>query len=947
MFHLRPLLQLGIGSALLGLLISCGGGGGSSSAVLQSIEITPAAGSLAAGTTSQLMATGIYSDGGHRDVTYDAAWSSSSSAVANVGPGGVATAASQGSTKVSATFQGVTGTATLTVTAATLVSVEVTPSIPSIANGRTLQFVATGVFSDSTTQNLTSQVTWSSSDSTIATVSTSSGSNGLATAVGVGSATITATSGTISGGTKLTVTGAVLTAIQITPAAPSLAKGVTQPLVAMGIFSDNTKQNLTTQVAWSSSATGVATVSNSAPTNGTVTAIDIGTSMLTASASGVSASVQVIVTPATLVSLQVVPPTSSVAAGLTKQFTATGIYTDNSTQNVTTTATWASTAAAVASVSNATGSQGLATSATPGSATISAALGGVSGSSTLTVTPATLVSISVTPINPTIAKGLTAQMGATGTYTDHTTQNLASQVTFASAAQGVATVSNDPASKGLAQSVTVGSTVVTATLGSVSGTTTLTVGAAQLVSIVVTASNHTISGVGLTQQFVATGTYTDQTTVDITTQVVWGPTASAVATVSNAPVSEGLATSGTGLGTINITATSGAISGMSTLTVAPAILQSIEITPPSLSLFETSPPTQLNAIGHYNDLSTMNLTNAATWASNFSFIAFVSTTPPTKGLVTAGTTPGGAIISATFGGITGSANVSVTEATVQSIAVSIAAPVSNSTSHSVTQQATAMGTYDDLSVHDVTTSADWTSSDTSVATVDPHTGVITWVGIGGFTVTAAVGSVSGSASFTITTPTGLTLSPASQEVVGIGGSFHFVLKGDVAGVNNLDVSRLATWSSSQTGVAQIDNTGLASSLNTFDSSAPALVDTTTIQATLAGITRTSTLKVDQSFTQGSEPIYGAFSAETGGMGNPSALTCNNCHTVGTPAPGTTAFYVAGDSAATYSNLSTLGDLGSIFALACGGTPPGIMPDYRGTPFCLAVKDWTEQGSPDN
>ncbi len=96
-------------------------------------------------------------------------------------------------------------TASLTVLSAsgpTLMSIAVTPANTSIAAGATQQFTATGTYSDSSTQNLTSSVTWSSSAAATATISAS----GLATGAGAGSTTIKATSGTISGSTTLTVT---------------------------------------------------------------------------------------------------------------------------------------------------------------------------------------------------------------------------------------------------------------------------------------------------------------------------------------------------------------------------------------------------------------------------------------------------------------------------------------------------------------------------------------------------------------------------------------------------------------------------------------------------------------------------------------------------------------------------------------------------------------------
>ncbi len=82
--------------------------------------------------------------------------------------------------------------------------------------------------------------------------------------------------------------------------------------------------------------------------------------------------------------------------------------------------TWSSGTTTTATISAA----GLATGAGVGTSTITATSGAISGSTSLTVTAATLQSIAVTPANPSIAKGATQQFTATGTYSDGTTQNL-------------------------------------------------------------------------------------------------------------------------------------------------------------------------------------------------------------------------------------------------------------------------------------------------------------------------------------------------------------------------------------------------------------------------------------------------------------------------------------------------------------------------------------------
>ncbi len=230
---------------------------------------------------------------------------------------------------------------------ATLTSLAVTPANPSIARGTTKQFTVTGTYSDNTTRDVTSSVTWSSSDATKATINTA----GLATGQNVGSATITATSGSISGVTTLTVTSATLVSIAITPTNSSVAKGTAQQFTATGTFSDNSVQDLTTQVAWTSSDTIKATVTNA----GLATGTGIGSSTITAASGGISGSTTLTVTSATLVSISVTPTNPSITLGTAQQFTATGTYTDNSIQDITSSVTWRSSDTNIAAISNANG----------------------------------------------------------------------------------------------------------------------------------------------------------------------------------------------------------------------------------------------------------------------------------------------------------------------------------------------------------------------------------------------------------------------------------------------------------------------------------------------------------------------------------------------------------------------------------------------------------------
>jgi len=82
-----------------------------------------------------------------------------------------------------------------------MTSITVTPTSAVIVLGNSQPFTATGNFSDGTTENLTTQVAWSSSDVNVATI----GPSGLAISAGTGTTTITAAMNGVSGTAVLTV----------------------------------------------------------------------------------------------------------------------------------------------------------------------------------------------------------------------------------------------------------------------------------------------------------------------------------------------------------------------------------------------------------------------------------------------------------------------------------------------------------------------------------------------------------------------------------------------------------------------------------------------------------------------------------------------------------------------------------------------------------------------
>jgi hypothetical protein len=346
---------------------------------LASITIAPASPTIGLGLQQAFTAVGTFGDGSSQNLA-SAIWSSSNAGVATVTNDstdfGSAASLAQGTTTISAAASGITGSSSLTIGAPTLVSIQLVPQDSTLPVGATQQFTATGVYSDGSTQDLTSTATWSSSG-----VAAGINSGGLAAAMFQGVTVIQASSGSISASTNLSVSSPALASIAVTPTSATLAVGASQQFDALGTYTDGSTLDVTTLVGWSSSATTIATVSATGLAVGT----GQGSTAITASFESVSASVPISVGTANLVSIAVTPNAGALTLGGTQQLTATAQYSDGTTQNVTSSSSWASSNSGILNVSEV----GLATAAAAGEATITATFGSFTGTSVLIVNSAT------------------------------------------------------------------------------------------------------------------------------------------------------------------------------------------------------------------------------------------------------------------------------------------------------------------------------------------------------------------------------------------------------------------------------------------------------------------------------------------------------------------------------------------------------------------------------
>jgi hypothetical protein len=695
-------------------------------ATVTSIAVTPPTASIPKGTTQAFIAIATFTDGTTQNVSSSAAWSSDADGVATIDANGLAHSVGEGTANIVAGFSGHSGMAVLTVTAAALTGIQLTPADASIAKGRTQQFTATGVYTDNATADITAAVTWSSDNAAIASISNAAGSNGLASTSkdsGTGQANITATdpvSGK-SGTAMLTVTSAVVDQIAITPANPSVPVNTNQELRATAIYSDSTTQDVTIGATWASADASIADVGNASGTKGLVSAHKLGTVQISATdpVSSKVGQTQVTVSAAALQSIDVEPKDQTLARGFSLQYSAIGLYSDNSKRDITGSTSWSSSNTDAATVDG----KGLATapSTASGVSFVAATLGGVSGEAKLTASSAKLSRIQVGTTTPQVNKGRDAQFKAIAIFDDNSSQDVTEQADWKSSDTSVATVSSSAGSRGLATPVGPGIVDITATVinstnasPGKSGSASLQVDPAALTGLAITPLSATAPA-GQPQQFVATGTYSDGSTGDLTGSVAWTSSDGSIATVATSGADAGTAI-GHAKGTVSITAASGSLTATASFVVTDAALKEIDVTPTTASV-PKGVSQSYTAPGTYTDNSSKDLTASVVWSSSDTSVATISNAAGSQGMASS-VAVGVSSISAAMGSIfSAPATLQVTEAVLSSIAIT---PNDGTVPFGGTLQLAAIGTYSDGTTADLTNGqapVTWGSSDEAAVTV--------------------------------------------------------------------------------------------------------------------------------------------------------------------------------------------------------------------------------------
>ena len=535
---------------------------------------------------------------------------------------------------------------------ATLQSIAITPGSATIAQATTQAFIATGSYSDGSTKDLTATAQWSCLLPNLATVSSSSPTQGLATGISAGTVVISASLGNVSNSAQLTVTGATVSSLAITPASATIGFENQQQYKAIATFSDTSTQDVTNLANWTIAPSGpfISAYSGLAIGSSVGTSFDVNASFGGQSTSTLTIPPTLNVDLSNLVSVAILPANPTIANNTPSTLSAIGTFSDGSTRDVTSIATWVSSDDTVASNFGVLPNVfSAATTSAPATATITASFGTLStqtASTMLSVSDATLQSIAVSPSNASIAPGTKLTYSAVGTFSDGSTQDLTSIVRWSVlGGSGAASVS-----KGVVKGTTAGSITVTAAslanLGSLSGSAAAAITSATLQSIAVNPATAFITpGGNLT--YSAIGTFSDGSTQDLSALTSWSSSA------VTATVSAGVAT-GQGVGAGAITAKLGQISGTASLLVVSPAQISLAVTPATASV-AAGATTQLKATATYVDGATQDFTTLVNWSSSNAAMATVGYQ---TGLIS-GLASGTSTITATLGSVTSTATVTV------------------------------------------------------------------------------------------------------------------------------------------------------------------------------------------------------------------------------------------------------------------------------------------------
>jgi hypothetical protein len=334
--------------------------------VLEAVTARAAANTVVVGTGVALTAEARDSAGNTRDVTGEVVWATRTPQLLAL-DGAQALGLAAGVGRVYATLDGVSSAdLPITVAAVALTEITLAPDALALVVAQQTQIVATGRFNDGSVQDVTARALWGSANDGVATVAA-----GLVTGMGGGQTRVTATLDGQAAVADVDVSAPQVVAIELAPGAQEAPLGAVLAWTATAVFDDDTRREITAEAQWATGDAAIARIT----AQGEVTTTGEGQTTVSATWRETTGETTVTVHAAELRSVAVSPNPARVVIGETLQLTATGTYSDGSTEDVTEQAQWTLADEAAVTVSNAPGTRGLLTSVELGETTVRASLG--------------------------------------------------------------------------------------------------------------------------------------------------------------------------------------------------------------------------------------------------------------------------------------------------------------------------------------------------------------------------------------------------------------------------------------------------------------------------------------------------------------------------------------------------------------------------------------------
>lgn len=406
-------------------------------ATLTEIQITANIYELPVGLVSQLSAVGYYSDGVTSDLTSSVVWTSLKPEIASVTQGqGEAKGESFGNVVIEAVFKEIKGSVNLKVTDAVIQKITVSPEASSVPLGVDIKYSAMGYYSDGNNHDISLQpeLTWVSSDETVATVTVNE-TAAVAETLSDGTTDISARiENVVSTEQRLEVRNVEMTAIWITPEAWTMPLGVTRQFTATATFTDGTTDEIAgnNQTVWTTSRPDYVQDKG----NGAFHGVDLGTSIIRVKYGALHGAndVSVTVEEAALSHMIVRAgekgdDRDDIPLGVEQQFSASAVFTDGREYDITgyRQVHWQSSDTTRATVTLA----GLVKTLKEGSVTITASAAHFTEEAikTITVTEPEVYRVKAVPVdnNFNLSAGNSQQYQAMGWFTDGTFEDIAGQ----------------------------------------------------------------------------------------------------------------------------------------------------------------------------------------------------------------------------------------------------------------------------------------------------------------------------------------------------------------------------------------------------------------------------------------------------------------------------------------------------------------------------------------